>query len=473
MVDERLSMSIAPLYTTPVALDIRLGWIIYAAWIMPALIVAARKTQVILFQPLGAAPTVVLETFLCASWLVLATLPVFRGLLIDIGRLLLAKLRFVLLFLITCVVLILASSSSLDSLWGAGASMVCLTAAAAYAAFQSDRKRFFFTLALLSFNGLLLIALDIFVGAYVLPMRSHNNVFIEHDPILGWKLRRGISIARRNSLYISKETINDMGFRTRPLPVVKSPGVKRIVFLGDSHTESYTVNDEEMYPVLIEKALSEIRPVEALSLGVGGFSTDQELLAYLHYGRIYQPDLVVLQYCSNDVLFNVLDRYWRGKKPRFQRYGDFLLLSGVPVPNLRDTGIFGSTLLQRSSLILLLEATLRQLAIKRSVEQEADAEEAWRVTTLLIRDLDRVVRSDGARLVVFQADRNPEGEARLRAILEGLSIPYLETAHAYSDAFDSYWVDGHWNQKGHHAIAAVLSLALRPYLQKSECPSSC
>jgi hypothetical protein len=99
------------------------------------------------------------------------------------------------------------------------------------------------------------------------------------------------------------------------------------------------------------------------------------------------------------------------------------------------------------------------------VEVEADPEEAWRVTALLLRDLDRIVRSDGARLVVFQADRKPRTEAKLRAILAALSIPFLETARAYTDPFDSYWVDGHWNQKGHRAIAKVLSAELRPYLQ--------
>ena len=176
-------------------------------------------------------------------------------------------------------------------------------------------------------------------------------------------------------------------------------------------------------------------------------------------------DLVVLQFTSNDVLFNVLDHYWRGRKPRFERFGDVLLLSGVPVPNLRDSGLFSPALLQRSSLVLLLETVLRQLSIKRSVKSEADPEEAWRVTALLLRDLNTIVQSDGARLVVFLADRSPKTEARLRPILDTLGIPYLETAGAYSDPFDSYWVKGHWNQKGHRAIASLLAPALRPYLQ--------
>jgi hypothetical protein len=141
------------------------------------------------------------------------------------------------------------------------------------------------------------------------------------------------------------------------------------------------------------------------------------------------------------------------------------MLSGVPVPNFRDTGLFDPAMLQRSSLVFLLETVLRQAAISKSVKVEADSAEAWRVTALLIRDLDRVVHSDGARLVVFQADREPATEAKLRVVLTELSIPYLETASAYTDPFNSYWVAGHWNQKGARAVAQVLTPELRPYLE--------
>jgi len=456
----------SPLHEAPIAIDARLKWMIHLAWAMPPLTIAAGTAYGIIRAPVGTSPSVVLKGIACVGWLVLASVPVWRGLLLDIGRLVLARANFVPLLLLTCAVLLLGASSPADSLWkGAGASLVCFTVAAAYLEWQGNRRQLLFTLVLLAVNVLLLIPLDRFVGAVVLPMRTHNNVFIEHDSLLGWKLRRGVALTRRDKLYASTETINDLGFRTPRLPVAKPAGVKRILFLGDSHTESYTVNDDETYTVLLEASLTGNRPIEAISLGVGGYSTDQEVLAYLHVGRLYRPDLVVLQFCSNDVLYNVLDHYWRGKKPRFARYGDFLLLSGVPVPNLHDSGLFGPALLQHSSIILFLETILRQLAVKRSVEQEADPAEAWRVTALLIRDLDRIVQSDGARLVVFQADRNPESEAKLRAILGPLSIPYLETAQAYTDPFESYWVAGHWNQKGHRAIAKVLDPELRPYLQ--------
>jgi lysophospholipase L1-like esterase len=400
---------------------------------------------------------------LYVAWAALTILPFWRGLLVDIGRLLLARIAFVIWLAVAFVLVLVGSSQTLDRPWWALTLWaLCFSASAAYAEFQRSRKRFAFTLATLGFTAALLVAADRWVVANIMP-KTHHNVFAEHDPWLGWKLRPNTIIVRETPPKVSRETINEQGFRTR-LPLAKAPGVKRVLFLGDSHTEAYVVDDRLTYTALAERQMSQTRPVEMIGLGVAGYSTDQELLTYVLYGRAYRPDLVVLQFCSNDVAFNVLDRYWRGLKPRFARYGDVLMLTNVPVPNLRDSDLFASSLLQRSALMLGLEDIIRDLTIRHRVKRMADLEEGWRVTALLLRDLAAIVRSDGARLAVFQADRNPESEARLREILKTLDIPYLDTATAYRDDFASYWSGPHWNEKGQAAVADVLSRALLPYL---------
>ena len=114
--------------------------------------------------------------------------------------------------------------------------------------------------------------------------------------------------------------------------------------------------------------------------------------------------------------------------------------------------------------MLSVEEALRDLTVHYQVRRKADMDEGGRVTALLLRDLDRLVRSDGARLVAFHADRNPQSEARLRDILKPLDVPYLETSGAYRDDFASYWNGPHWNDKGQQAVADVLARALLPYL---------
>ena len=72
--------------------------------------------------------------------------------------------------------------------------------------------------------------------------------------------------------------------------------------------------------------------MEVINAGTGGYSTDQELLWFTTEGIKYRPDLTVLLVCYNDVLFNAVDRYWRGYKPLFRIDGDTLKLTNVPVP---------------------------------------------------------------------------------------------------------------------------------------------
>src|SRR5262249_59573225 len=134
------------------------------------------------------------------------------------------------------------------------------------------------------------------------------------------------------------------------------------------------------------------------------------------------------------------DHFLGGLKPRFVRAGDLLLPTRVPVPQPRESPALRTTLLSHSSLVVWLETLLRQFAVQRRVTHEVDWPEAWQVTALLLRDLARLVQSDGAQLVVFQADRDPEVETHLRQILAPWAIPYVETISAQTERVNSYLV---------------------------------
>lgn len=108
---------------------------------------------------------------------------------------------------------------------------------------------------------------------------------------------------------------------------------------------------------------------------------------------------------------------------------------------------------------------MRNLALTRSVKQVADPEEAWIVTDLLIRDLDELARNDGSRLLVTLIDPfYKQVEQPLRELLASRSIPYLDVSGIYTDDYESYWVKGHWNRKGHALGAQALAEKLLPYL---------
>jgi lysophospholipase L1-like esterase len=102
--------------------------------------------------------------------------------------------------------------------------------------------------------------------------------------------------------------MNADGLRDREYPRTRTPGVTRILLLGDSFVEGLQVPLERTMPSLMEARLRETRPtprVEVLNLGQSGFGTTDEYLRFEHFGKAFSPDVVVVAVCvGNDVRNN-------------------------------------------------------------------------------------------------------------------------------------------------------------------------
>jgi hypothetical protein len=98
--------------------------------------------------------------------------------------------------------------------------------------------------------------------------------------------------------------INPDGFRgprhARPRPA----GVTRVVVMGDSIAFGYAVQEASAFPRVLERELAERAPearVEVVNLGVGGYNAWNEAELLSDVGVGYQPDLVLVQFCINDL----------------------------------------------------------------------------------------------------------------------------------------------------------------------------
>jgi lysophospholipase L1-like esterase len=96
---------------------------------------------------------------------------------------------------------------------------------------------------------------------------------------------------------------NERGFRgTRPTPVAKRKGVTRIVGLGDSVMWGTVVNEKDSILGFLEKKLNYESSYEVINAGVVGYSTLQELVFLEKYVLPLKPDVVLVNYCGNDLL---------------------------------------------------------------------------------------------------------------------------------------------------------------------------
>ena len=99
-------------------------------------------------------------------------------------------------------------------------------------------------------------------------------------------------------------SINADGFRDSVYARPKPEGVFRIVVMGDSVSFGYGVDETEAYPQVLEELLSELAPdsrIEVVNLGVGGYNAYNEAQLLEGVGRSYEPDLVLVQFCINDL----------------------------------------------------------------------------------------------------------------------------------------------------------------------------
>ena len=124
-------------------------------------------------------------------------------------------------------------------------------------------------------------------------------------PDLPWlfELRPGAEgrISEKDSAFYR---INADGLRDSVHARPKPDGVFRVVVMGDSVSFGYGVEEAEAYPQVLEALLSELVPesrIEVVNLGVGGYNAYNEAKLLEGVGQSYEPDLVLVQFCINDL----------------------------------------------------------------------------------------------------------------------------------------------------------------------------
>jgi lysophospholipase L1-like esterase len=98
--------------------------------------------------------------------------------------------------------------------------------------------------------------------------------------------------------------INSAGFRDRERGAAPTADRFRILVLGDSLSFGYGVEGEESFPAQIESLATSRAPeahIEVLNHGVGGYNPYNEAALLEDIGESLEPDLVLVQFCINDL----------------------------------------------------------------------------------------------------------------------------------------------------------------------------
>lgn len=362
--------------------------------------------------------------------------------------------------------------------------------------------------------GLLEGAARIHAGRLEGPPGSRREPLVAYSADYGWEKVAGERAWLHRAEYQLLVEVNRKGLRGPERPYRKPPGVCRLLLLGDSFVEGYTVPDELTVRGRLESELAaDGRRVEVLNAGTHGWSTDQELLYFRNEGRKYAPDLLALFFYYNDLAGNLSTE----NKPYFELENGQLRLRNVPVPQppasidrersrpFRLKPFRGSYLLRfisnRTAVSnIRLNHALARLGLAEAVEIEdkpppelqpfrsphvPQVGEAWRLTRALLAELDREARAVGAQpLLVYVPARFEMSERvwqltaeqygmgrkwrsgnvreRLAQLAGELGLPLLDPSDELREAEAGFRpaylpLDGHWSATGHAVAAAALA----------------
>jgi len=335
------------------------------------------------------------------------------------------------------------------------------------------------------------------------------------DPVLGWLL-----LPNTHHLYQTLEfrvnvDYNSHGWRDIEHEYSKGEGVFRIVVLGDSYMEAYSVNLGDAFHRQLEKfARNSGKQIEVLNLGVGGYGTLQAYLALVEEGLKYSPDLVALGfYFGNDLTNNSRTLELRATAVDLKTNSRPFLLPGSPkdwdvtmvdyegalsryknatralrsIPWWKKTVLYQFYAEGKRGLKGLLQTLLPSLNNSESnsnVESQPckeypEYQEAWKLTERILVRLKRDVETANAQLFVFTVPVGRGFGQKLRIgldkatgrecfdntpitfladIVERNNIAFLNLGPDFVEAFAkglqlSSISDGHWNEQGHRIAA--------------------
>lgn len=218
---------------------------------------------------------------------------------------------------------------------------------------------------------------------------------------------------------------------------------RKVIFLGDSLTFGWGVEERDGFAHRLEQLLSAREPTEVLNFGTGNYNTTQEVELFLEKGLSYEPDQVVVFYFINDA---------------------------EPVP-VKSRWAF----LANFRIVTFYWSRVKQLAARFSPGKTfreyygalyEDDQPGWLATQAAFSRLAEICRAEGIDLRVVllpelhALDAYPfAGEYwKVAEVLRNEGIEVLDVTPTFADVADpqSLWVsadDAHPNAEAHRRIA--------------------
>lgn len=320
----------------------------------------------------------------------------------------------------------------------------------------------------------LLIAMVILVLAGELIVRLFGHTLpYQPDDALGWRPKAHFDAQITVHDAGGQATVVDHrtgvhGFRAFGDP---SGTRKRFLFVGDSFTADPATRAEDAYFGIVGQRL----PVEVFAIGGGGYGTLQAWMLIEPLLPLVRPDVLVLQYCINDLTDNSYALESRLSHVRNQKNLRPYLVGDATVYRLPPYHPY-RVLLNHSRLFRKLDLELMKLqyrfddptAVPPELAATVAAERAESVA-LTTRLMARIVAAmpEGAQALSISCNTtDPDESALWQGMARDAGLQPLPSVSGQVEAAERggttvRLIDGfHWNRAGHRLAGEELSRRL-------------
>lgn len=296
------------------------------------------------------------------------------------------------------------------------------------------------------------------------PARDVGPSFTRYDPVYGKRLKEGASLRRVTPEFTMRLTTNSLGFRG---PEPEGPLRGAVVFLGDSFTLGYGVDDGEEFSELLRRALvAQGRSVPVVNAGLGD-SGNGRWLKFLHRDASrFEPRLVVLQVQETDFDDNPREGFFS------LSVEDELIEQPVAPESLARRaqgwiealpGLSHSHLIGRFRQLLLLYASATAGGDAQGGHTSAESEVVDPLTRRLLEESLALCGEQGWPVLGVLADVRGARRAAVEGIFASRGVPLVVVASKLERPDLYYRIDGHWNAAGHAEAARLVLDALEEH----------
>ncbi len=304
---------------------------------------------------------------------------------------------------------------------------------------------------------------------------------------------------------------NSIGLRNREVSMPKPANTKRIVFVGDSFTMGWGVNEEDTFVRTSETLLNKqglAFPIETVNAGFSAAGPSGYYIYLKYFGLDLDPDVVVVGFFIGNDITGRTDVEWiqkdaNGMPDVVRSKTTYIDWNGAL--RFKDTPIrYSMPVLNNSHAFLLLANTINPLTTSTDPSKELvtltsclfrpechDLDTAKSEVKFLFEGIQELVESKGKKLVVvmipddYQFNTYPA--FRSKKLLPLLPSERMHVNNEFASFFESEGIDyidllpifleqakeqlyipddGHWNAAGHAFAASIISEKLAKILQE-------